>query len=194
MACWSAAVSLLWVGAVAVCPRGNCSVPAIDRTILDVLHSLRTPALDAFFAGVTWLGSMFVLLPVASVLAAWLWRRGRQRSAGVIALSLGGAWLLAHAAKAVIARPRPELHEALVAMPEDLSFPSAHTLQATAFALAVALAFRQGWLWPVTALVVALVALSRLWLQVHFPSDVVFGFAAALCWTLGAHVLLEATP
>lgn len=192
MASWFAAVSLLWVGAVAVCPRGDCGVPAIDRTVLDVLDVLRTPALDAFFAGVTWFGSMFLLLPGASIVVAWLWRHGRRRAAGMIALSLGGAWLLAHAAKAVVARPRPELHEALIAMPADLSFPSAHTLQATALALAVALVVRQRWLWLAMAVLVGLVALSRLWLQVHFPSDVMFGFAAAACWTLGAHLLLEA--
>ena len=71
--------------------------------------------------------------------------------------------------------------EPLFAMPHDLSFPSAHAMQVTAFALAVLLALsaKSRLLWAGAVLLVSAVAASRLYLQVHFPSDVVFGVVAA---------------
>ena len=106
-----------------------------------------------------------------------------------------GAWLLAYAGKLLVARPRPELYPALIAMPADLSFPSAHTLQITAFAFAWVLApgSRPAWAGvTAAALIILVVALSRLYLQVHFPSDVVIGMIAGAAWVVGLRLFLGA--
>ena len=73
-------------------------------------------------------------------------------------------------------------------MPADASFPSAHALQVSAFVTAWLLApgrDRGRPRWPeivLGILLVALVAWSRLHLQVHYPSDILFGMAAGALW------------
>jgi len=84
-------------------------------------------------------------------------------------------------------RPRPDLYPPLVPMPEDWSFPSAHAVQVTAFALAWLL--RPGTSPGRIEIVVflaaaALVGVSRPYLQVHFPSDVIAGAILAALWVL----------
>ena len=73
-ACWSVTALALWVGAAAVCPGGQCRVPALDKHLLDALFTVQAPWLNAFMASVTWLGSMAVLAPLALLLALLLRR------------------------------------------------------------------------------------------------------------------------
>ncbi len=159
-------------------------VNAWDQTGLTLAHAARNPWLDSLFAAVTWFGSLAVLLPLA--LLVW-WRGRGDRNAAFVALALIGASALGHLAKLVAARPRPELFPPLIQMPEDWSFPSAHAAQVTAFALAWLL--RPGAapgrieIAVLFATVTAVFA-SRLYLQVHFPSDVVAGALLATLWVL----------
>ena len=134
---------------------------------------------------VTWLGSMLVLLPAAFLLSFWTPRRGAR--AFFLPLALVGGWLLLHAAKWLVDRPRPDLFPSLVQMPTDASFPSGHAAQATILVVAW-LATRRpepAWgYWLAGAAFVALVALSRLYLQVHFPTDVIAGLLFGLAWVV----------
>ena len=192
---WSIAGLTLWIGAGVVCPNGACRVLELDRQLLGALNALRRPWLDTIMTAATWLGSIIVLLPVALALAWRYRRRGQPGAAILLPIAVGGAWLLAHAGKLLVLRPRPDLHTALVAMPADLSFPSAHAMQITAFALAWVLAAgsRPGWAGVVAAaLIILAVALSRLYLQVHFPSDVVIGMIAGAAWVVGLRLALGA--
>lgn len=164
--------------------QGFLSISAWDGAGLALAHALRAPWLDALFAAVTWLGSLWLLLPLA-LLVWWCWRG--ERSAGFVALALLGASGLTHLAKLLAARPRPELFPPLVPMPEDWSFPSAHAAQVTSFALAWLL--RPGappGRTEIAVLVAAatLVFVARLYLQVHFPSDVAAGAVLATLWVL----------
>jgi len=157
---------------------------AWDHAGLALAHAARGPWLDSLFLAVTWLGSLAVLLPLA-LLAWWRWRG--DRSAAFVALALIGASALGHLVKLIAARPRPDMFPPLIAMPEDWSFPSAHAVQVTAFALAWLLrpGTSPGRI-EVAALIAAVttVIASRLYLQVHFPSDVVAGALLATLWVL----------
>ncbi|MFO1304820.1 MAG: phosphatase PAP2 family protein [Burkholderiales bacterium] len=190
---WSAGAFALWLGARVVCPEGACGAPALDRNVLDSMHALRRPWLDTVMAAATWLGSIVVLAPCAALLAWSRWRANRRGDALLLLTGLGGAWLVAHAAKLFVARPRPDFHEALVAMPADLAYPSAHTMQVTAFALAWLLASRSRSRAAVVVAIVAIVvvATSRLYLQVHFPSDVIAALAAGAAWVAGLRLFLD---
>lgn len=190
---WSVALLALGPGAALVCPDTGCRVPVWDERLLRLLHDAQHSALTAFFSAATWLGSSIVLMP-AALLVAWRFHRGGHRQAALLVpLAVGGAWLLAHATKLLVLRPRPDLFAPLVAMPTDLSFPSAHTMQITAFTLALLLApglrLRYGAV-AAAVLIILVVAVSRLYLQVHYPSDVLLGLIAAAGWVIGLRLLL----
>ena len=157
---------------------------AWDQAGLALAHAARALWLDSLFVVVTWFGSLALLLPLA-LLVWWRWRGAR--SAAFVALALVGASALGHLAKLIAARPRPDLFPPLITMPEDWSFPSAHAVQVTAFTLAWLL--RPGTSpgrMEIVVLVAAavLVCTSRLYLQVHFPSDVLAGALLATLWVV----------
>lgn len=176
---------MLGLGLEVLCPGGACRVPDLDRQVLTAFNSLRGPGLDAFFGGVTWLGSLAVLGPACLVLA---WRlRHRPGAALGLVLSLTGTTLFAWGAKLLVARPRPDFFPWTVA-PGGFSFPSSHVMQVTGFALGWLLFARERRNWIDVAgvfLLIGLVAASRVYLQVHFPSDVAAGFGAAAGLVVG---------
>lgn len=188
---WSLSLAVLLGGALVVCPDGHCRVPGFDRSGLGLAHALRSARLDRLMPAVTWLGSLVLLLPLTGWVAWRLFRGGRRRAAGFVTLALLGASALGHLVKLGVARPRPDLF-AWVAMPESGSYPSSHAMQITAVALALILvAGRRRPLWIAPLLfVVLLVGASRVYLQVHFPSDVVAGTLAAALWVGGLHALI----
>ena len=166
------------------------AVHSWDHAGLALAHAARIPLFDTLFAAATWLGSLAVLLPLA--LLVW-WRRRGERSASFVAVALIGASALGHLLKLIAGRPRPDLFPSLIPMPEDWSFPSAHAMQVTAFALAWTLrpGASPGRIEIVALLGAAvLVFASRPYLQVHFPSDVIAGALLATLWV----VLLRRLP
>ncbi len=167
-----------------------------DTQILLFAATLRSEGLDHFFRGVTWLGSLFVLTPMTVLISALLLHLQKRAEVLLLLVGFGGATLLVHLAKAVLNRPRPNLMEPLVVLPTDSSFPSAHTTHIVAFALCMVLMTRRLWPeWQATAMAVALilavaVAASRIYLQVHFPSDVLAGIILGIGWVALAQKFL----
>ena len=152
-------------------------------------------AVDSFFLAVTWLGSLRLLLPAALAVAALPVAGSRRYEFLLPVASLGLSVVLVHLLKLLVRRPRPQVEQLLVSLPADWSFPSAHTAQAAAFFLAVALIARHH-LPPRPAIAAAVVALvvivlvgwSRVHLQVHFLSDVVAGGLIGALIALGVVV------
>lgn len=191
---WAGSLATLAVGAWAVCPQGQCAVPEMDRVGLAMAHAGRSDLLDAWMPVITWGGSLLVLVPLIALAALVLLRRGRRREAGFLVLSLVGASAFSHLAKLVVERPRPELFAVWTTMPVDWSYPSAHAMQVTAAVLACAFVFtrsRARWAGVLVGIVL-LVGLSRLYLQVHFPSDVAAGVIASALWVAGLHAWMRA--
>lgn len=195
---WAAAsLGVLAAGALLVAGEAGWLARA-DAAGLALADALRDPRLDRLFRALTWLGSLTVLAPAAVLIAAvGALRRRPPAETLLVPLALAGAALLAYLCKWLVARPRPELHASLIPLPAEAAYPSGHAMQAVAFALAVLLVWRPRA--PVArGLAVALVAglalavlASRVYLQVHFPSDVVFGALAAACWVLAVAAALR---
>lgn len=170
-----------------------------DSSALTWIHDWRNPLLDRIFRVTTWVGSAFVLLPAAILLTAKLALRERHLDAWLLSLGLGGAMFMSQAAKTIFSRPRPELFDPLVAMPASCSFPSGHTTHIAAFALCLALiVYRSSpssrlsrLITGLSVLLAASVGFSRIYLQVHYPSDVLAGAMLATLWVAGLYTLLR---
>ena len=186
-------VAILIGGATLVCANGTCRALTIDLAGLALLNAWRTSGLDTFFAAITWFGSLSILLPVALLVAWRASRRSSFRASAFVPFSLLVAASMAHVVKLIVERSRPEQFPALVLMPADWSYPSAHAMQATAFVLALLIHIQPSAGQVIGAMIfVLLVGISRIYLQVHFPTDVAFGILAAICCTLAARELTVA--
>ena len=144
-------------------------------------------SLDLFMTTITWLGSLYFLLPASAFITLVLMMTGHWRDAVTLWLGLGLTCMVVHLAKLIFRRPRPEALDLLVPMPVDWSFPSAHTAQATAFFVFLALiacrslpSFWAGLTGVACALVIGGVGWSRVYLQVHYLSDVIAGGLVAI--------------
>jgi len=189
---WFAACFTLLLGAWWACQGEHCAPDPFDHGGMAWAATWRDDALDLFMRGITWLGSLWLLLPL-TVWLAWRWgRRGMRQEAAFLLLALPTASALCHLVKLLVDRPRPDLFAALIPMPFDGSFPSAHTMQVTVVAVAIGLVAARRW-WPALAMGVLSVGLSRIYLQVHYPSDVLAGLLAGLCWVMGLHALMFGT-
>ena len=181
----------------------------VDETVLLAMRVAGDPAdpvgpswLEEMFRDFTALGSTAVLVLVTLSSAGYLKLRGRPRLAWLLVLAVLGAVALSHGLKAGFDRPRPDLisHGAVV---HTASFPSGHSLlSATVFLTCGSLlaaahrsrrlqAYILGW----AVFLATLVGLSRIYLGVHWPTDVVAGWAVgtawAATWWLGAQWLEE---
>jgi membrane-associated phospholipid phosphatase len=157
----------------------------IDTSLLVWMNAWHHPALVAGMTTITWLGSVLFLMPLALAMG-WRATGGRDgRNRYFVLVAVLGAAITSHVLKWAFDRERPEIFPSLIPVPADASFPSAHTMQITAFVVAWLLS-TGGWrhagqVLAGVALVVA-TGFSRLYLQVHFPSDVLFGFLGGLLW------------
>lgn len=187
-----AAPGVLWLGAASFCLAEACRPPAFDLGGLGLAAAGQGAVADALFRLLTWAGSVVVLGPLAVLHACCAWRLRPGRQALFLPLALAGATALAYATKYLVARERPSAN-ALIEMPVDFSFPSAHALQVSTFVVAWLLApLARPARWPgivAGCLLVASVSWSRLHLQVHYPSDILFGLAAGILWSVSLRQL-----
>lgn len=158
---------------------------AFDEPILRFAHAVAREGFDTFFVFISKVGYAWGVVPfdVAFVLVLALLRRYRE--AVFAAIALGGSALLNIGAKLFFARDRPALWDS-VAPETTYSFPSGHAMGSMTLAcVLVLLAWHTRWRWPVAlsmAAFVVLVGLSRVYLGVHYPSDILAGWAVAMAW------------
>jgi undecaprenyl-diphosphatase len=159
-----------------------------DRAVLLWIHSHSPGWLDGPMRLVTALGYYWAVLPLLAVAFVSFYRWGWRLSAVLLVVSTGGSIVLTTVLKVVFKRARPELFDSGYDA-SFYSFPSGHATVAVGFygMLTVILAYRLEGLarWAVAAsgiLVVLLIGFSRLYLGVHYPTDVLAGYLAALLW------------
>jgi undecaprenyl-diphosphatase len=197
LACWSAFLVLVWLvttGRTAgfdkpgllVWRTGTGLVPKGPKWMLEWVRD------------VTSLGGVLLrnLIAIGAVTALLFLRM--RREAILLALTVGGAWLVDATIKGLVGRPRPEIVPHLTEA-GGASFPSGHAFNSAVVYIAIALAFatlsaRESVRLTIigTAIVLSLlVAWSRVWLGVHFPSDVAAGWFGGAGWAFLAAALLQ---
>jgi undecaprenyl-diphosphatase len=187
----AAAAALFAVfGWLAVVVASGSLLP-FDLPVRGAAHGAATPTITMAMRGFTALGSGPSLVALGAVVVVWLLRAGRRRSAKqFVWITLGGN-LLSEIAKLVFARPRPAPFFGFE-LPGGYSFPSGHSFMAVCFFGALAglvaphcasRAARTA-IWAAVGALALLIGFSRIYLGVHYPSDVLGGFCLASSWVL----------
>lgn len=155
----------------------------------DMLRAVNPPLpalLDALMLILPWFGTNISLMPVIGLIVIWLWWSKRRPHLAMWLLIVQlGSWGLNPALKASFDRLRPDL------FPKRgwfgwTSYPSGHAIASISvlFTLAIMLHQERGWKWPY--LVIAVIALgsaySRIYLAVHWPTDVIGGMIVGAVW------------
>jgi undecaprenyl-diphosphatase len=166
----------------------------LDRHLLLFMHSHAAPWLDRIMLLLSRTVSAGWAAPFDILLALFLLARRRVVAALFWGLAVGGAAALNFGAKLAFGRVRPDLWIS-IAPETTYSFPSGHAMQSMAIVAAlIVLCWSTRWRWFALAagsVFVAAVGLSRVYLGVHYPTDILAGWAMALAWTIGLRVVLH---
>ncbi len=165
-----------------------------DVPILLAVHSTAQPRLDVFASILTKFGVFWGVFPIASVIVLVFLLRRKWRSLAYLVTTLLGSIVINRTAKVLLHRVRPHLWES--PSPEfDYGFPSGHAMSSmTLVAALVILFWGSRWCWLVLicgSLFVLAIAWTRLYLGVHYPSDILAGWMASVAWAIGVSLLIR---
>ena len=192
---WIATLILAFLALAAATAAG--SLQNFDRTLLLALRTGDThdPVgplwVEQFFLGITHLGDWLIVLCVAALVVLYLFGSGRRATAWLVLAAVGGEALLNNVLKYFFDRARPDLVAHSVEV-TTTSFPSGHAMAAAVLYLTLgALLVRtQRSHAARTAIILtaiiatALIGISRIYLGVHWPTDVLGGWIAGAAWAL----------
>lgn len=174
-----------------------------DEAIMDAVHRIDNLPMHRVMNAVTQLGSHVAIGAAAGTVAIMMLRRKRPHDAWTLAISTGGAMAINTILKNIFRRQRPIEMARRIKLPKSHSFPSGHSLLSAATYPIVMHHLVERSSLPVQALghtlagmIVISVGFSRVYFGVHFPSDVLGGFAAGFGWlglTSLSHTAAEAT-
>jgi undecaprenyl-diphosphatase len=170
-----------------------------DESVLRWIGAHQSDAIRTAMLEITLLGTGLVLMTMVAISALFLWLSDHRFSAILLFIATWGGVAMNSILKSRFDRPRPQVFEWGTHVLTS-SFPSGHAMAATiAYGTVAYLAARlQRARWArwltlfVAALLILLICASRLYLGVHYPSDVLAGFVMGLAWTAFCMATLEA--
>ena len=165
-----------------------------DVAILEAIHSAKQPILDRIATTLTPFGVYRGVFPATIALSIGLFYQRKWRSLTYFLITLIGSMFLNRAAKVLFHRVRPDLWQSVV--PEfDFSFPSGHAMASMSLAIAlIVLTWGTRWIWITAFLSVGFavsIAWTRLYLGVHFPSDILAGWMVSFAWAIGVSLVVR---
>lgn len=168
-----------------------------DVPLLLAIHSTAQPKLDVFVSYLTKLGVFWGVFPAAAMISLLLVIRQRWRALEFLLTASVGSIIINQTVKRLLHRARPHLW--VTPAPEfDYGFPSGHAMASmTLVAVLIILSWKSRWRWFVViigTLFVLIIGWTRLYLGVHYPSDVLAGWMVALGWTVGVSFLINSHP
>lgn len=167
-----------------------------ERALVWIAQNVRCALLDPFMKFYTQLGNTGMLFIVLGIVLLFF-KQTRKAGASALCAMLIGLVVVNFTIKPLVSRPRPwlviENFINLVPEHDPNSFPSGHTNAGFAFAIAVCMSAPKKWMKIAAVCAAAVMGLSRLYVGVHFPSDVLAGAViGSLCGLAGAWVVKEA--
>jgi membrane-associated phospholipid phosphatase len=157
----------------------------VDQAILRTINAHASPLFDTAAVILTEFGGVIGVTVLTVGLATLLWGRGKRRMAALLVTGVGGTSVLNLVLKAVFQRDRPDLWERLVTE-NSYSFPSGHAMASSALALSIiVICWPTRWRWAGIAIgliYMIVIGLTRLYLGVHYPSDVLAGWIVSAAW------------
>lgn len=165
-----------------------------DVPILLAIHSTASPQMDVFAATLTRFGVFWGVFPIASAIALLLLLQRRWRSLTYLLTTLLGSIIINRTAKVLLHRVRPHLWPS-PAPKFDYGFPSGHAMSSmTLVAALVILTWNSRWrlpVWLIGGLFVLAIGWTRLYLGVHYPSDILAGWMVSIAWAIGVSLLIR---
>ena len=165
-----------------------------DEPILLAVHQTTQPQLNVFVETLTKFGVFWGVFPVVTMTSVILLYQRKWRSLAYLLITIPGSHFINYTAKGLLHRVRPHLWDSL--SPEfDYSFPSGHAMSSmTLVAVMVILTWETRWRWLILtfgSLFVVAIGWTRLYLGVHFPSDILAGWMVSLAWSIGVSLILR---
>ncbi len=167
-----------------------------DTTLLRAIHGWASPTLDNVALAITRLADPEVVVIIVLSTLLWLgWKRSFAE-AKCFALACLGALILNNALKLTFSKARPELWPRLITE-TSFSFPSGHALGAIVLYGFLAYLFAQNWprlsapMYGAAFTIITLIGLSRLYLGIHWPTDVAAGYGVGFLWLIVCITLLK---
>ena len=188
LACAAACLGLFVWLAIAT---SSGAVESFDESVRWGIHRFAPTDLTLLAGGVSLLGSVAVIAPLFVIAFVGFYAAGRRRAAITLAVVMAGAVVLENGLKYALHRARPEPFFGVA--PETYSFPSGHALFSACFYGTLAWIFAAGTrnrraraaIWALSLVLIAAIGLSRLYLGVHYPTDVIAGYLVAEFWITG---------
>lgn len=161
----------------------------LDENVLRWLAARRTPVLNQVMLEITTLGTTAVITVVVLTASAFLWHARDRWAVYVLLLGTATGMVLNGALKHYFERPRPSVVQWATTV-HTTSFPSGHAMTSLIAYGAIALMLARlrptprlkRTTWLLTALLILIIGVSRMYLGVHYPSDVIAGYIAGLAW------------
>jgi len=174
---------------------GEGETHQFDMVIRGAVHNHATPLLTDIMQGFSFLGSVGWTIAFGLLVVCACFYFHRPRIAAFLAITMAGVGALDYVLKLAFHRPRPSAFYGT--SPASYSFPSGHALGSFCFygILAAVVAKRMRGLkskfliWLVAAVLVCMIGLSRIYLGVHYPSDVIAGYLAGAVWVTAVAVV-----
>ncbi|MBP7837371.1 phosphatase PAP2 family protein [Candidatus Saccharibacteria bacterium] len=168
----------------------------IDAPVINAIQSLSSASVTVLMKLLTHAGDKILVGITAVAIAGGLFIRHRQKDALMVLVTIGGSAALNIIFKLIFARPRPTPALALI-VEDGFSFPSGHAMAAAVLAVIVILLIRHSrWRIAVSCAAVGymiIVGISRIYLGVHYPSDILAGFCVSIAWAVVVYSIFQYT-
>jgi membrane-associated phospholipid phosphatase len=166
-----------------------------DNVLLLAIHTTAQPHLDQLAEALTDFGTYLGVFPASITIALVLLSSRQWRSLIYFLTAQLGSSLISMTAKILLHRIRPGLWESAYPLPSDFAFPSGHAMSSMTLIVAlIVLTWGSRWCWLVSGLgglFVITIAWTRLYLGVHFPSDILAGWMVSIAWAIGTSLVIR---